>query len=455
MRLKAKSIISVSAAATLACVSWYLLGGQGASQHGPSSLSNGKESAELEVDDQTAAGSLRRLVNGRRIFRHDTFGSEDFWGGTLRLHETIKGEKLGGLGPGLSPATALALGLKVDVTALPIKLRKAIKNELVDLDDPAITVALLQLDAVVGVKGFFDDQSDLSAVGIQCSLCHSVVDDSFAPGIGRRLDGWANRDLDVGKIIAFAPNLSPFAELLQTDEETVRAVLNTWGPGKFDAELLMDGKAMRPDGKPAATLIPPAFGLSGISTHTWTGWGGVGHWNAFVANLEMRGKGTFYDPRLNDIDKFPIATMHNFFDVRETPDLITSKLPDLHFYQLALTPPKPRGGFNPAAAARGKIIFEEKADCARCHVPPLYVEPGWPMHTPEAIGIDSFQAERSPEDRYRTAPLRGLWTHTKGGFYHDGRFSTLLEVVEHYNSFFGLNLTEQEKLDLIEFLKSL
>jgi hypothetical protein len=348
------------------------------------------------------------------------------------------------------------VGLKVDVDALPEKLRNDLKNGKVDLDDPATTLALLQLNAVVGVTGFFNDQGDLKSMGIQCAFCHSTVDDSFAPGIGHRLDGYPNRDLNVGAIIALAPNLKPIAELLATDEATVREVLNSWGPGKFDAELLMDGKAFRRDGKSAATLLPPAFGLAGMNLSTWTRWGSVTCWNAFVANLEMHGKGIFYDPRLNDPEQFPIAAKAGFGNVRNDPDLITSKLAALHFYQLAIPAPKPpEGSFDPEAAARGKVVFEGKANCDTCHVPPLFTEPGWNMHTPEEIGIDSFQADRAPDRRYRTAPLNGLWAHQKGGFYHDGRFATLRDVVDHYNSFFALGLTEEESSDLTEYLKSL
>jgi mono/diheme cytochrome c family protein len=319
-----------------------------------------------------------------------------------------------------------------------------------------VTLALLELDAVIGVTGFFNDEGTLDAVGIQCALCHSTVDDFLAPGIGNRLDGHANRDLNVGAIIAFAPNLQPIADLLGVDVATVEEVLMAWGPGKFDAELVLDGKGFRPDGETAATLIPPAFGMAGVNLHTWTGWGSVTHWNAFVANLEMHGQGTFYDPRLDDAEKFPIAAANNFGHVTSDPDLITAKLADLHLYQLAIPAPQPpEGSFNEEAAARGEALFAGKANCASCHVPPLYTEPGWNMHTPEEIGIDDFQANRSPDERYRTAPLRGLWTHTEGGFYHDGRFATLPDVIDHYNDFFDLGLTQAEIDDLIEFLMSL
>jgi cytochrome c peroxidase len=402
---------------------------------------------------RNAAASLER---GRQTFRYDTFGDEVFWGDTLMLHQAIQGERFGGVGPGVSPNTALAVGLKVDVDALPRALQRQLKEGQVDLDDPASTLALLRLDAVLGVTGFFNENGSLRSIGIQCALCHSTVDDSFAPGIGHRLDGWANRDLNVGAIIGLAPNLQPVADLLGVDVATVQAVLASWGPGKFDAELFLDGKAFQPDGRSAATLLPPAFGLAGVNLHTWTGWGSVTHWNAFVANLEMHGQGTFYDPRLNDAEKFPIAAANGFGNLRSDPDLITPKLSDLHFYQLAIPAPEPpEGSFDREAAQRGEALFNGKADCARCHVPPLYTEPGWNMHTAEEIGIDDFQAMRSPDERYRTAPLKGLWTHTRGGFYHDGRFETLQAVIEHYDSVFGLGLSEDEVRDLIEFLKSL
>jgi hypothetical protein len=402
---------------------------------------------------RSAANSLEQ---GRQTFRYDTFGDQAFWGDTLLLHDAIKGEDLGGVGPGVSPETALAVGLKVDVDALPRSLRKDLIEGNVDLTDPANTVALLSLNSVVGLTGFFDDSGNLTSVGIQCALCHSTVDDSLLPGIGHRRDGWANRDLNVGAIVALAPNLQPFVDLLGVDDATVRFVLNSWGPGKFDAELILDGKAFRPDGGSAATLLPAAFGLAGVNLHTYTGWGSVPYWNAFVANLEMHGKGTFYDPRLNDAATFPIAAREGFGNVRNDPDRITPKLAALHFYQLAIPAPRPpEGSFDAAAAKRGEQLFNTTARCAQCHVPPLFTEPGWNMHKPEEIGIDDFQAKRSPDERYRTAPLKGLFAHSKGGFYHDGRFASLGEVVDHYNGFFGLGLTAQQKNDLVEYLKSL
>lgn len=228
------------------------------------------------------------LQEGQNTFRYDTFGDQAFWGDTLKLHRAIAGSKLGGIGPGVSPKAALGIGLKVDVDALPGKLVKNLKRNKVNLNDPATTLTLLKYNAVVGVTGFFDKQGKITSIGIQCALCHSMVDNSLAPGIGRRLDGYANRDLNVGAIIALAPDLQAIASRLNVDVPTVKKAVLSWGPGKFDAELNQDGKAFRPDGKSAATLLPPAFGLAGINLHTWTGWGSVTYWNAYVANTQMR-----------------------------------------------------------------------------------------------------------------------------------------------------------------------
>ena len=386
---------------------------------------------------------LRLVAEGRQTFRFNTFGDEVFWGDTLRLHEALAQT---------TPRQALELGLKIDVEALSRRLAFDLRRGRVDLDDPANTVALLRQDAVVGVTGFFEG-GQLVSVGTQCALCHSTVDDSLLPGVGRRLDGWANRDLDIGRIIASAPDLSVFEKLLGADTAAVKEVLEGWGVGKFDASLLLDGKTEGPKGS-AAVLIPPAFGLAGINLHTWTGWGSVPHWNALVANLEMGGQGTFVDRRLDDAGRFPIAAREGFSNVRRTPDRVTPKLPGLHLFQLALKAPRPpRRSFDASAAERGQEVFALR--CASCHVPPIYTEPGHNLHAPSDIGIDAFQAERSPARGYRTSPLAGLWTHTKGGFYHDGRFETLDEVVNHYESVLGFTLSDAEQSDLVEFLKSL
>lgn len=432
--------------------------------------------------DSVQQNAIQLIQQGRHTFRFDTFGDEDFWGGTLKLHQAIEGAKLGGVGPGVSPKTALAVGLKVDLDALPANLISALNHGQVNLDDPATTLALLKLNAVVGVSGFFNSSGTLQSVGIQCALCHSTVDNSLPtscagllqpnPGtgcIGHRMDGWPNRDLNVGAIISLAPDLSVLANLLNVDQATVRKVLGAWGPGKFDAELVLDGKAFNPqqmtDGAvtgtnvPGATLIPPAFGLAGVNLHTWSGWGSVPHWNAFVANLEMHGKGRFWDPRLNDAAQFPIAAANGFGDlphIDPDSDRISSKLPALQVYQLAIPSPQPpAGSFNPDAAARGDALFSGKAKCNNCHIEPLWTDSGWNMHMPSEVCVDSFQADRAPDHRYRTSPIGVLFTHFKGGFYHDGRFAALSDVVNHYNTCMSLGLTSSEKSDLIQYLLSL
>ena len=426
------------------------------------------------------------MDDGRRTFRFDTFGDEAFWGDQLQLHRAIEGARFGGIGDGLSPKAALGLGLKVDVDALPGQILGALKSGRANLDDPATTLALLKANAVVGVTGFFNGDGSLKSVGIQCALCHSTVDNSLTYGVGHRLDGWANRDLDVGKVVALAPNLQPFVTLLSVavpgiTADDVKAVLRSWGPGKFDAELTLDGKAFNPTQVangivtgtkvPGATLLPNAYGLAGHNQHTWTGaWGTVSYWNAFVANLEMHGIGRFFDPRLNDAAQFPIAAAFGFGNLNPTlnpdDDRITGKLAALHYYQLAIPAPTPQNGrdFDAAAAERGDDLFSGKAKCNNCHVEPLWTEPGWNLHPAADVCIDSFQADRAPDHVYRTMNLNGLWVResglfmapaNKGRYYHDGRFKTLLDVVNHYNTCKGLVLSERDKLDLVEYLKSL
>jgi len=467
----------------------------GDSRHPPDATANPRDAAIHEHSEDL-------MEQGRTTFRDDTFGSEGFFG-AIGLHRAIEGTKFAGgvktdLGlDGVSPATALAVGLKVDSAALPPTLVTAVLNDQVDLTDPATTLALLKVNgvdpatgegdgAVVGVKGFFNSDGSLKSVGITCALCHSTVQNLglktakgvALDGIGPRLDGVSNRDLNVGLIVSLSPNLQPVADLLNSagpqpgqpspiTADAVRGAIRTWGPGKFDAEVFMDGKVINPaTGRTAPTLIPPAYGLAGVNMHTFTGWGSVTYWNAFVANLEMHGQpGTFFDPRLDQKDRFPIAAANRFGHISSTPDKdrITDKLAALHFYQLSL--PAPASPFvTPTdsqavkdARARGKAVFNDVAKCAACHVPPLFTEPGWNMHLPSEIGIDSFQADRSPDGRYRTTPLGGLGSRVQqqGGFYHDGRYATLNDVVNHYNDFQRLNLTDQQKSDLVEYLKSL
>ena len=421
--------------------------------------SNGQSQQKTtpKVDDPISQNAHKMLEEGRQVFRFETFGDEVYWTDALQLHKAIAGEKHGGVGGGLSPKAALAAGLKVDMDVIPANVAADIKAGKVNLDDPAVTLTLLQLNAVVGVKGTFDNNKNLVSIGVTCASCHSTVDDAFSPGIGHRLDGWANRDLNVGAVISMAPNLKPITDALGVDVATVKKVLASWGPGKFDAELNLDGKAFRPDGKPAATLIPEAFGHAGHNLHTWTGgWGNVTYWNAYVANLELQGRGNFYDPRLMDAKQYPVAAKAGFGNKRSNPDMVTAKLAALQFYQLAIpAPPAPDSMYNKAAADRGMVVFNGKAKCATCHVPPLFAEPGWGTHKPAEICVDDFQANRSPDKTYVTQGLKGLWTHMKGGFYHDGRFATLMDVVNHYNNCKSLNLSNAEKSDLVEYLKSL
>ena len=446
-------------------------GGKRQSEHAPGRGDLSAAAFERQVGDNTR----KLLDDGRQAFRFDTFGDEAFWGDTLQLHQAIEGSALGGVGPGITPNAAIGLGLKVDADAL-----HDAKHAKLDLDNAATTLALLKANAIVGLTGFFNPDGSLKSVGIQCALCHSTVDNSVAFGIGRRLDGWANRDLDVGRIVASAPNLTPFAALLGVDVATVKAVLQSWGPGKFDAELALDGKAFNPQqvshgvvtgtNVPGATLIPNAYGLAGFNQHTWTGsWGSVPYWNVFVGALEMHGKGRFFDPRLNNPAQFPIAAANGFGDlphIDPDEDRITPKLAALQFYQLSLPAPTPKSGidFDANAAARGDALFSGKAGCNNCHVEPLWTEPGWNLHKPSDIAIDSFEADRAPDHAYKTMNLAGLFVRengifmspaNKGRYFHDGRFATLGDVVDHYDVFFKLGLTSQEKHDLVEYLKSL
>jgi len=445
MRYKKQLLVIASLAAFMLCI-----------RCSKSLETSGNEDLSLVNSNPESLNANRKSIvdDGKQIFRYDAFGDEDFWSGLLHIDKAIAGAKNGGFGPGVSPKTALAVGLKVDADALPPNVVAGIKSGKINLADPATTIALLKLNAVVGIKGNFNAKGNLQSIGITCASCHSTVDNSFAPGIGKRLDGWPNRDLNVGAVISLTDNAQPIADLLHVDEATLRKVLGFWGPGKFAAVLFMDGKAFRPDNKVAANLIPAAFGLKGIDLVTYTGWGSIIYWNSFVANLEMHGKGNFSDPRLNNPIKYPIAVENGFYNVTNTPDRITSKLPALRAYQHSINAPKPpAGSFDKAAATRGKVIFLTKAKCASCHVPPLYADNV--LHTANEIGIDDFEAMRSPTGKYRTTPLGGLFARAKGGFYHDGRYPTLLAVVNHYNDCKKLNLSRAEKADLVEFLKSL
>ena len=350
-------------------------------------------------------------VAGRQIFRFDTFGDERFWTDTLRMHEVIQSA--------VDPLTALAVGLKVDADALPPGILSQ-----VDLTDPATTVALLELDAVVGLKAQVVDGT-IQRVGVTCALCHSDVDDSVQEGIGRRLDGYPNRDLDPGLILSLSPALQ---------DPAVPAVLTSWGPSRYDAYWNHDGIN-------DPTMIPPAYGLADVPVETFTGEGPVSYWNAYVAVTQMHSQGSFFDPELG-------------IDIRATPDLVTPKLPDLQAYQLTLpAPAPPAGSFDSEAAARGAALFAGQATCADCHVPPTFTDAGERVHSPSETGMDPVLAGRGTTSGYRTTPLRGAWQHPP--YFHDGSAATLTDVVEHYDAFLGLGLSAQQKADLVEYLKSL
>jgi mono/diheme cytochrome c family protein len=359
--------------------------------------------------------SPAQLESGKQIFRFDTFGDESFWTDTLRIHEVIEG--------GVSPATALAVGLKVDADVLPPGIL-----ETADLNSPATTVALLKLNAVVGVRGTVETvngKDTLTRVGITCALCHSTVNNSATLGIGQRLDGWPNLDLNVGAIIALSPALTG----------AQKAVYNSWGPGKYDARFNFDGQ-----NDPA--IIPPAYGLAGVNSVTFTGDGDrPAYWNRYVAVTQMHGHGSFSEPRLG-------------INVSNPPDQVEAKLPDLEAYQLSLaSPAPPSGNFDAAAAARGKAVFEGQGNCSSCHAGSSFTDANTVLHDPSEIPTDPTHAERSATGMYRTTPLRALWQHPP--YFHDGSAVTLSDVVDRYDSANNLQLTPQQKTDLVEYLNSL
>lgn len=357
-------------------------------------------------------GRTVAIEEGREVFRHDTFGDEAFWTGTLGMHQVIRSA--------LDPVTALSVGLKVDSEAVPAGVLQT-----ADLRSPATTVALLKLDAIVGLKGTVttvDGRDTLTSVGTTCALCHSTVDDSVQEGIGKRLDGWPNRDLDPGAIIALSPALTA----------AQKAVYNSWGPGRYDPRFNRDGQNF-------PVLIPPAYGLDGAPLATYTGDGDISYWNSYVAVTQMGGQGVFVDPRIGA-------------EVRRTPDLVTPKLPALRAYQLSLrAPAAPAGSFDPAAARRGEGVFGGAGRCASCHGGIALTDGR--LHLPSETGSNGFYASRSATKMYRATPLRGAWQHPP--YFHDGSAGTLRDVVDRYQTTLRLGLTDPQKNDLVEFLKSL
>ena len=370
------------------------------------------------------------VAHGREIFRFDTFGDEQLWTGVLRMHEAVSQ---------VPPATALAVGLKVDERALPQSLVRAIAAGDVNLDDPAVTLELLRLDAVVGLRGRVENGA-LVSLGVTCALCHSTVDDSLTAGIGRRLDGWANTDLNVGAILGLSPAL----------DAATKAEFSTWGPGKYDPRHhAFDGTNIIPLNSPSVpVVIPPIYGLRGVHFETVTADGPISYWNSYVGVSQMGGHGSFSDPRIG-------------LSITQTPDLVTPKLPALLKYQLSLqTPPAPAGTVDRAAAQRGRRLFFGSAGCASCHRPPTLTdvlaapESAQPfLHDPVDVGMDPTYAARTATGKYRTTPLRALWQHAP--YFHDGSAADLLAVVEHYDRLFALHLTAAQKADLVEFLKQL
>ncbi len=371
----------------------------------------------------TSAGPMNPalIAAGQTIFRFDTYGDQTFWTDTLRMHEVIR--------TSVSPATALSVGLKVDVDALPAAVKAGIQNGSINLNDPATTVALLKLGAVVGVIGQVDANNTLTSVGITCALCHSTVDNSFAPSIGHRLDGWPNRDLNVGAIIALSPALTA----------SQRAVYQSWGPGKYDARFNIDGKNM-------PVVIPPAFGLRHVAREIYTGDDTISYWNDYVAITQMHGHGHFVDQRIG-------------VDVNNPPELVAPKLAALRTYQFSLETPAPiPGTFDADAARRGRMVFNSVANCASCHVGSVYTDVNQGiLHTPAEDGQDPAYALRSASKLYRTTPLRGLWhpPQLKGPYFHDGHAATLEATIDHYVQLQGLSLTARQKADLVEYLKTL
>ena len=370
--------------------------------------------------------------DGQAIFRNDTFGDEQLWTNVLRMHEVI---------PQVDPATALAVGLKVDVDALPPAIVDALRAGAVNLKDPAVTVALLKLNAVVGVKGTVSDSGQLTSVGVTCALCHSSVDNSFAPGIGKRLDGWANRDLNVGAIVALSPAL----------DEATKADFRSWGPGKYDARhhaftgtnLISLNRSTLP------VLIPPIYGLKGVGFETYTADGPISYWNSYVGVSQMGGHGSFSDPRIG-------------LSIQQTPDLVTPKLEALLDYQLSLQSPRPQeSSFNHESAARGRVLFHNEARCSSCHQGSTFTDvlrgrgPNTRpvLHSAAEVGMEPGYAARSATGAYRTTPLRALATHAP--YFHDGSAKDLPAVVDHYDRLFNLHLSAAQKGDLVEYLKSL
>ena len=384
---------------------------------------DGSRAVDPAVDHALAAQGPQNpalVAEGKTIFRFDTFGDETFWTDTLRMHEVIR--------TSVSPNLALQVGLKVDADALPSSVKAGIQNKTIDLDAPATTVALLKLGAVVGVVGEVDANNVLTRVGITCALCHSTVDNSFSAGIGSRLDGWPNRDLNVGAIVALSPALTAAQKL----------VYNSWGRGKYDPRFNIDGKNI-------PVVLPPAFGLRHVKREVYTGDDVVSYWNAYVAITQMHGHGHFVDARIG-VDK------------NNPPDLVSAKLEPLRAYQFSLEAPERVEGAVDAAVQRGRAVFNGVAKCASCHLGDARTDVNANrLHPAEEVGQNPAYAQRSVTRMYRTTPLRGLWhpPQLTGPYFHDGSAATLEAVVDHYVKLFSLSLTTQQRMELVAYLRTL
>jgi mono/diheme cytochrome c family protein len=374
----------------------------------------GPTDAAVAKDDLSSVA----VDEGRNIFRFETFGDEGFWTDTARLHEVVR--------ESVSPATALKVGLKVDVDVLPPEVVAGIKSGTVDLEDPATTVTLLELNAVVGLQGTVtkvNGKDTLVKIGITCALCHSTVDDSLSKGIGRRRDGWPNRDLNVGAIIALSPALTPEQKL----------VYDSWGPGKYDPRYNIDGKS-------TPVVLPPTYGLAAVKNETYTAEGPISYWNAYVAVTQMHGLGSFTDARLG-------------LDLKHSPDMVQPKLAALRVYQHSLVAPRPpQADTDAPALERGRKVFG--SHCVQCHVGGTGTDNNTgALHTPSETGMNARYALRSATKMYRTTPLRALWQHPP--YFHDGSAATLADVVEHYDRVRSLQLSAAQKHDLVQYLQSL
>jgi mono/diheme cytochrome c family protein len=398
--------VALSTRVVLTLVAGAAIGACGTTKPAPEGAQPATTPARAVTQETEAA----LVTEGQRVFRFETFGNEPLWTDTLRLHEVVE--------KSVDPTTALKVGLKVDADALPPGIL-----DKVDLKSPATTVALLKMNAVVGIQATVDSADHITRLGVTCALCHSTVDDSVMPGIGHRKDGWPNRQLNVGAIIALSP-------ALPADKKAVYA---SWGPGKYDPRYNQDGKS-------TPLVLPPAYGLASVENETYTAEGPISYWNAYVAVTQMGGRGDFSDKRLG-------------IDVKHSPDMVSPHLAALRAYQHSLpAPPAPAGSFDAAGSERGRALFDKA--CASCHVGGSGTDNNdGKLHAPAETGVDGAYAARTATKAYRTTPLRGLWQHAP--YFHDGSAATLAGVVAHYDRVRKLGLAAEQQRDLVEYLKSL